>query len=370
MTSIQKLIKEHGLEHIKGSPWFFEVKENENHIMVCFTDKSDLTLKETRESTGIIFDLDFNILHFSFDKCYENFEGSKDSFKGPIDEYIVNMFFIGSLIKIFYCQKTGWNLSTSKNLKASNSHWSSKKSFNDLFEESIQVSYGLSFFDFLTKLDPNYCYTYIIQHPENKSIINVSTPLAFMLNKVNTITLKEVIPDIEYFKIDNTIEELVSFDRKINENYIVYQMKDGKVINRIKMLSPEYLKFQEIYGNQPHIGLRYLEMLVSDLKNVTNNTVDFNNTYKLKQAFPQHIGVYNKIEVLYKKAIIKIKKDYLDVFSKKTKKIDDFKYIRKTFLIKLHQNRNQIIPLVQDINLNLELLGDMRKLAYMICYTY
>lgn len=370
MTSIQKLIKENGLEHIKGSPWFFDVKENENHIMVCFTDKSDLTLKETRESTGIIFDLDFNILHFSFDKCYDGFEISDDPFNMPLDEYIVNMFFIGSLIKVFYCEKTGWNLSTSKNLKASNSYWSSKTSFDNLFEECIEVSYGLSLFDFFEKLDSNFCYTYIIQHPENKSLINVSTPLAFLLNKVNTTTLEEVIPDIEYFKIDNTIEELVSFDRKINENYMVYQMKDGKVINRIKMLSTEYLKFQEIYGNQPDIGLRYLEMLVSDLKNVTNKTVDFNNTYKLKQAFTEHIGVYNKIEVLYKKALVKTQKDYLEVFSKKTKKIDDFKSVRKNFLITLYQNRNQSIPLVQDINLNLASLGDIRKLAYMICYTY
>jgi hypothetical protein len=370
MTSIQKLIKENGLEHIKGSPWFFEVKENENHIMVCFTDKSDLTLQETRESTGIIFDLDFNILHFSFDKCYEGFDNSGDPFTGQLGEYVVNMFFIGSLIKVFYCEKTGWNLSTSKNLEASNSRWSSKKSFDDLFEECIKVSYDMSYFDFIEKLDPNFCYTYIIQHPENKSLINVSTPLAFLLNKVNTTTLSEEIPDIEFFKIDNTIEELVSFDRKVNENYMVYQMKNGKVVNRIKMLSPEYLKFQEIYGNQPDIGLRYLEMLVSDLKNFTNNTVDFNNTRVLNEAFPEHTGVYNKIEVLYKKALVKIQKDYLGVFSTKTKKIDDFKSIRKNFLIKLHQNRNQNIPLVQDINIHLASLGDLRKLAYMICYTF
>jgi hypothetical protein len=364
MSNIKKLVAGkafNDLTFLTKEPYFLEIKENDNKYMLLFTEKSDLTLPEVRESTGIIFEKETNnLLHFSFEKCYESLtttrseqrekqsEEGTDTFNvDDLKNYTMNLYFVGSMIKLYF--DNGWQIASSKNLDASKSFWGTKKSFLDLFIDAIEISENVEYYDFIEKLDPNYCYTYIIQHPENSSLIKVKTPVAFILNKVNLTTLKEEIPDLENFKVDKKINEV---NKNLTDNYILYNFNEnGEIISRVKMLSNEYLNLKELYGNFPDIGLRYIE-----------NYYDERMKEKLIQNFPQYIHKFKKIEVLYMKAIKCIQMSYNNVYINQSRTFAQIPKSHIQIIKYMKENNTSITDYMQDKN--------PRQVAYIIMYTY
>lgn len=346
------------LAFLKKEPYFLEIKETNDEYMLLFTEKSDLTLKEVRESTGIIFEKETNnLLHFSFEKCYDginyqeinenvNYKQTDMIDASKITNSTVNLFFVGSMIKLYF--KDGWKIASSKNLDASKSYWGTKKSFHELFIDAIELSENIKYFDFVEKLDVNYCYTYIIQHPEISSVMQVKTPVAFLLNKVNVETLDEEIPDIEHFKLDKTLEELSHGN--ISNNYILYNFNDkGEIISRVKLLSPVYKEFKELYGNYPDIGLSYIEGN-EQLKN------------ELIQKFPEYNYKFKKIDILYNKAIKCIQMSYNNVYINNSRTLSQ-----------IPKSHIQIIKYMKENNINVfDYLQykTSRQIAYIIMYTY
>lgn len=334
-----------------------EIKENDKTYMVLFTEKSDLSLPLVRDCTGIVFEKETNkLLHFSFQKCYEGLNFGHDNFNEEKleDMSIVNLYFTGSLIKIFYYDNN-WHIASSKNINASNTYWGSKRSFKELFIDCIEISYDLRYDEFLEKLDKSYCYTYIIQHPEINNMLKIKTPLAFILNKVNTETLEEVIPDLQNLLVNKTVKEIKN-TKNLCENYIIYNIDPitKNVKNRIKVLSEDYYRLQEIYGNYPDIGLRYLEG-------------DFNIRQQLRREFPYE-AKFIKIDILYNKSINYILMSYENVFIKKTKKITD---VPKNHVntIKILNKMNKKIE-KNDIYYHLKNNKNIKEVAYIINYIY
>lgn len=360
MSHIKKLVAGKAfneLTFLTKEPYFLEIKENDNKYMLLFTEKSDLSLPEVRQSTGIIFEKETNnLLHFSFEKCYEGLNTTKkgiDVFNkqgdayNDIKNYTMNLYFVGSMIKLYF--DNGWKIASSKNLDASKSFWGNKKSFLDLFIDAIELSDNVEYFDFIEKLDPNYCYTYIIQHPENSSLIKVKTPVAFILNKVNLATLKEEIPDKLNFQVDKKFNEI---NKNLTDNYILYNFNDnGEIISRVKMLSNEYLNLKELYGNYPDIGLRYIE-------NYYNETMK----EKLVQNFPQYNHKFKKIDVLYNKAIKCIQMSYNNIYINETRTFAQIPKSHIQIIKYMKENNTSITDYLQDRN--------PRQVAYIIMYTY
>lgn len=358
MSHIKELIGEKPFKEVKEALKEFnlEIKENDKTYMILFTEKSDLTLPTIRDCTGIIFEKETNkLLHFSFPKCYEGLNTGYDSFneKQLEDMSIINLYFTGSLIKIFY-HDDKWCIASSKNINASNTYWGSKRSFKELFMDCIEISYDLQYEQFLEKLDKDYCYTYIIQHPEINSMLKIKTPLAFILNKVNTETLEEVIPDLQNLLVDKSVKEIKN-TKNICENYIIYNIDPvtKNVKNRIKVLSNDYYRIQEIYGNYPDIGLRYIEG-------------DTHVKQQLRTEFPYETK-FNKIDILYSKSVNYIFMSYENVFVKKYKKITDVPKNHVKFIKKL-DNMNKKIE-KNDIHTHLK-NNNAKEVAYTINYIY
>lgn len=363
MSHIKKLIGNKSFVELKNEltnePYFLEIKENDDKYMLLFTEKSDLTLQEVRESTGIIFEKKTNkLLHFSFPKCYEGINDineitllKSDLYElSNIVDYKINLYFTGSMIKLYYTENNGWQIASSKNLDASKSFWGSKKSFKELFIDAIEISENVKYFDFLEKLDPNFCYTYIIQHPDINSLIKVNTPLAFILNKVNLETLKEEIPDIDHFSVEKAIHEVNKQSEGITKNYLIYNMdKDNKVISRIKILNQNYQKLKGLYGNYPDIGLRYIEVINNELLKK-----------KLREEFSHE--KFNKIDILYNKTIKCIEMSYKNVYINNTRTFNNIpkSHIKIIQYMKLHEI--DAITYLQNKN--------PKEIAYIIMYTY
>ena len=169
------------------------IKDHNNLYMLSFEDDANFENKVVRQCNGTIFEKDTNILvHFSFEKCYDGYSGDKDSYNYDNigENYTIEPFFEGSTIRIFYYEEE-WKMGTSRRIEADTSYWTSQKSFKELFIEGIKSTYNdINFKDYLETLDKNNCYTYLLQHPENRMLIKTDIALVYQINEIESHTLK------------------------------------------------------------------------------------------------------------------------------------------------------------------------------------
>lgn len=430
MSNIKKLIELKDFkcfEELKtfftSEPYNLIVKENKGTYMMCFSDFSDLSLIEVREATGIILDtLTNQILHYSFGKCYEglneNSNNNLDSYSSilkknievkigkkqknkigndilqnnaqsfPVfgNNYSVNLFFIGSIIKLYFFNGT-WNIGTSKNLNANSSYWSSKKSFEQMFKECVENLYGdkqkFTYDQFIETLDTDFCYTYIIQHPENENIIKVAEPTLINLNQVNIKTLQEIVTEKDNFELKNKSLDSVIKNKKtanICENYLIYEFDDnGNIKNRIKILSDSYEQLKNSYGNYPDIGLRYIDLLMQETRKnfgvkLQHQTKDQTNFLRNIFTDKENIVKFNKIDILYPKACNNIVKIYNSVYVTKNKTITQIPTVYKKFIKSIYKNfvdSGSSFPVnITTINIKFMNTTNIREIGYIINYSY
>jgi hypothetical protein len=312
MKLITKILSENILTEINDikkffnqEPYHLKVIQDEKLYMLNFSEKSDLTNEVVREATGIILEKGTNrLIHYSFSKTFDGFEGLSD-LKDLIssekiektDTLTASLYFEGTLAKLYYYDGD-WRIATANHLDASSNKWSSKHTIKDLFIDSVEESYDIPYQQFLISLCKKKCYTFLFQHPEHYLTLQTSVPLCFEINNVNLATGEETILEAFNFEIDN--EKIVDEElRKVNDNYIVYHKdKDGKIKNRIKDLSISYIKIKDRLGNLPNPGLKYLE-------NIGNNP----NKEFVKEHYISYSKVFSLIDRLYKKAILDIERE-------------------------------------------------------------
>lgn len=392
-------------QNLKKEPYSLSIKETEDIYMLCFTESSDLSIPAVRECTGIILEKETNkLIHYSFEKCYEGLRNSnwaaasseeknkiqKDYYDYNFDcnvnikslletnRFTLNLFFIGSIIKLFY-YKGKWEIATSKNIEAEKSFWVSKRSFKDLFIEAIEETYSCTFEIFCEKIDPNCAYTYLLQHPENCTIVKVAQPFAFILNKVDLETIKETIPDKDSFQLDSSTHDISE-----QNNYLLYEHDtEGNVINRIKLLSTSYQTLKDAFGNHPNIGLRYIECKMEDFKKsklLTGNLkgkklLTNTNCRNLRKVFTgiADVSLFNKIDLLLERACKNILKSYTNVFVLKTRQLVDTPKNQYKILKKLEKKVDSDPEIVVTEDTIKEILysnKNMREIAYHITFIY
>lgn len=369
MANIQNLLSEQNFETFDEllpfvQKYHLDIKHNNDLFMLCFNNETDLNIISMRECTGIIFEKKkpFNkIVHVTFPKCYDDYEdyNNVNVNSNIITKDIVTLFFQGTIIKLYY-YNNNWNIATSNHLDASENTWSSNKTFEELFIECVTTSYPEeTYYSFLNGLSPKCCYSYLIQHPENKQTIKIYEALLFEINKINLDTLHEYA-DIEFFKVDKTVEEIVnSENRHICDNYLILKLNEDLTINsRIKLLSPEFLKLKEIEGNQPNPGLRIIELL---------------HSYELQEefirAFPEHHELCNKINNMFKITRSKIHELYFNIHIKKLEIEIPIKFNR--ILYQMHCRYKKLKCPITKNDISDKLLSlNVRTIANIIGYTY
>ena len=192
----------------------------------------------------------------------------------------------GSMINLFwYDTINDWELATRSQVGAKSKYnYESKNSFRYMFLETMN-DLNLDFNDF----DKNFCYSFILQHPDNKRICNIKekklyltniytisnnnnqeitpVPRKMMYEKTNLIIKSPssdniLLPPLCNFTND---EGSIVFDKNIFDN-ILNSYHDfnfvGYMINlpskRIKYTNPEYKKIKYLKGNSPRLQYTYI----------------------------------------------------------------------------------------------------------------
>lgn len=247
-----------------SSPFNLKIKEDNdfpNLFLMFGQENSDYSNPIVNECNGIIMSKDtLEIACYSFNKCSDqltmphNLDKNKLYYENAVE---------GTLIRLFYFNNT-WMISTKKCIDASKARWLSNRSFLDLFEETEQLM-GTCITD-LENINKDYCYSFILVHPENNIVIKYTEPYIYHIASRNMKTFKEEEIDLGIPKIPKTFLEIKNLEAFI-EGVIVSQTLtyEGVVFidenyNRWKLRTAFFNRARELWGNTNNRMFRYMEL--------------------------------------------------------------------------------------------------------------
>ena len=174
----------------------------------------------------------------------------------------VSPYYDGTMINVYNILGK-WYHSTKGMLDANKAYWTSSQSFGELFQDA---SGGLPY-DLLDTLDPELCYSFVLQHPENRIVTPIDAPRVVLVLVLNRIT-GESIPLIDLPK--ELWTEQIHAAEVSTESYANYEELETAVqgmsgvfltgpSGHTRLMSPEYSIVAGLRGNSPNHTHNLLE---------------------------------------------------------------------------------------------------------------
>jgi len=279
-------------DFLKKEPYFLDLKYDGNIYRISHTEgKSDRNNKIVKTFSGLILkkdnigDILFRGQNLSEQIIVENIITNEDVKTANVNDWehiTVQRLYDGSRIKVFYIDGVGWNVSTSRCINACKAFWNSPKSFYQLFKECLG-NFNLD------SLDRNKCYTFIIQHPENRIVIPYTFPSLIHVSTYDKNTNNIVDVDIGLPKAEVCVFE--SFNQLIENLLTLEHTSPGYMLidnnhNRVHLICSEYDKIRKLKGNVPLISQRYLQLRKSSRNDIS----------KFLEIFPEYKFICDDIE--------------------------------------------------------------------------
>jgi hypothetical protein len=257
-------------------------------------------------------------------------------------------FVEGTMINVFFDPCVGvtgsWEISTRNTVGATSSFYKShgSKTFRQMFmEAAAQCKLDIN------KLDKDLCYSFVLQHPENRIVVPFSKAQLYLVgvykisNSNNTVNVEYhdahgfniffselgttvKFPQIyEFNKYSDLIEKFGSMNTSYNiVGVVIHNKETGE---RTKIRNPVYEQVRNLRGNQPKLQYQYLclrkEGKVKDfLKFYPENKSEFS-------TFRDQVHLFTN--TLYS--------NYISCYIKKEKPLLEFSEQYRTHMFKLHQ---------------------------------
>ena len=265
-----------------------------------------------------------------------------------LDENIIAEEFIeGTMINVFWDpDENNWELSTRNTVGAETKFYQDGcgKTFRTMFLEALEVS-NLKLDDLTKEL----CYSFVLQHPENRIVVPFSKPQLYLvaayfiiqgktsdlhivhpciMSKLNdSVVFKNTFikfPEIYNF---NSYSSLIEIYASMNTPYnimgvVLYNLKTGE---RCKIRNPVYEQVRQLKGNQPKLQYQYLVLRQE------NRVQEYLNYYpEVKRLFSQFRDQLH----LFTKTL---SSNYISCYIKKEKPLLEFPEQFRTHMFHLHQ---------------------------------
>jgi len=275
---------------------------------------------------------------------YERFKG-----KYYPSECYAEEFVEGTMINLYYSiDESEWQISTRSNLGANNVYFTKgkiekKHTFSSMFYDvcdSCNVNIEL--------FPKNYCYSFVIQHPNNRIVKRISEKRLYLIevneiednnnvNKVNNLCElsdlffqnKMIVSFPEKYKFDS-FEELEilanNFDSFEDVGIMIHNKNDNA---RTKLRNPKYEWVRRLRGNQPKLEYHFLALRKE------NKTDEYLKYYDEDAPF---FNIYNKKLNEFSNILLI---HYIDCFIKKTRHLREFPFEYKSHLYQIHENYKQ-----------------------------
>jgi hypothetical protein len=257
-------------------------------------------------------------------------------------------FVEGTMINVFWDPKIGlnggWEIATRNTVGATSSFYKSStcKTFRTMFLEAAKEN-NLD----LDKLEKDNCYSFVLQHPENRIVVPFIKPQLYLVavyqihnnDKITVhsydveeyefffnVTLNSSVMFPQIYKF-TTYKELIEKYASMNTDYnILGVVLYNKVTHeRAKIRNPVYELVRNLRGNQPKLQYQYLclrtQGKVKDyLKFYPENKKEFS-------SFRDQVHLFS--ETLYL--------NYVSCYIKKEKPLASFSEQYRTHMFNIHQ---------------------------------
>jgi len=275
---------------------------------------------------------------------------------------IAEEFIEGTMINVFWDESLGlsgaWEIST-RNTVGGNVYFfndpdltKNTKTFNEMFLEAAKNNN----FNF-NMLNPLYCYSFVLQHPENRIVIPYKKAQLYL---VEVYKINNNNGDVTIYPIDFTTGcDFTSTDIKFPEKYYFTQYDElknkfasmnttynimGVVIKntvtneRCKLRNPTYEYVRHLRGNQPKLQYQYLSLRKEGCVG------DFLKYY------PEHKSNFSLFRNKLHEFTFTLYKNYISCYIKKEKPLKEFPdnfrthmfYIHKKYIDELKPNNNYV----------------------------
>lgn len=196
---------------------------------------------------------------------YKSAEGECTPLSATAEGYICEPFFDGVMIGAFYdTYSSRWRIHTRSTLDAGCRYYSQTKTFAQMFEEACPQAYADGW-------DKALCYTFVLQHPENRIVCQVRTPTAIPVQSLK-ITLDAPMFERTFTSLVAPLSIATWEDARkytharvsgpLNHQGIMIRDTHG---NRWKLRSTEYNRVRHLRGNSPRLDFHYLNLWRSNL---------------------------------------------------------------------------------------------------------
>jgi hypothetical protein len=267
-------------------------------------------------------------------------------------DYIIAQEFVeGTMINVFFDTAiNSWKLATRNTVDANVSFYRSNKipqgppskTFNTMFVEACQVS------NFnLETLNKQYCYSFVLQHPDNRIVSPFSVPRLYLVEVfeiVHTETGVGVIsqnisavrtngswnltsirfPEVyEFTSYSELIEKFASANTPYDVMGIV--IKNMITNERTKIRNPIYEEVRHLKGNQSKLQYQYLHLrkegkIPEFLKFYPENKPEFSE-------FRNQVHMFTNI----------LHQNYLSCYVKKERPLGEYGQQFRTHMFKIHE---------------------------------
>ena len=255
-----------------------------------------------------------------------------ESFK--FEEYVE-----GTMINCFYLpEKNHWEISTRSCITA-NCTFSSdcNKSFRTMWFEALQTMGAV---DMNKLLNKDYCYSFVLQHPENRIVVPFKVPnivlIAIYRIEKDVITKQNLNSNEfaelkKHFSIPTPITPYSTWDENKKVFSHMEDMKVGVVIThkktgqRTKIRNKNYENIRRIIGNSKKLQFQYYSLRkLKKVKDFLNYYPEYNDTFSLMQ-----IQLHKWTTELYQ--------NYIKCFIKKEGTLKDYAFPFRIHMYNLHQ---------------------------------
>ena len=205
-----------------------------------------------------------------------------------VKDCVITKFEEGTMINLFYDKDVGdWEISTKSSIGGRYKYFKeSPKTFRSMFLEAMNYT-GLEF----NMLNPDYCYSFVLQHPENRIVVlhkkmkliltniyqfqdmNVyEQPISIQYISDGESIERDVMGDIltslqkKYETGEHTWEEIYNSNQRMDIEYtnVGIQVYNKITGYRTKLRNPSYEQVKFLKGNSPKLQFQYYNLRQAD----------------------------------------------------------------------------------------------------------
>jgi len=262
---------------------------------------------------------------------------------------IAQEFIEGTMINVFFDPSVGltgcWQIATRSTVGANVTFFKgATKTFNEMFMEAC-VANGL----FIHTLNPNFCYSFVLQHPENRIVVPFSKPQLYLVDVFQIIqdsnnvvkVISQKMSDVrqygfwgltsirfpetyEFTSYTELIEKFASPNTPYNVLGIVVRNLDTN--ERTKFRNPIYEEVRHLRGNQPKMQYQYLSLRQA------GKIPEF---LKFYPETKNELSGYRDQLHMFTNTLFK---NYISCYVKKEKPLNEFPAQYKTHMFKIHEH--------------------------------